>query len=153
MYSTLSPVPGLSRWLDAGAPLEVPVDDMAQIRKLIEARRTLGVPGKPWAERLKAGWRPDQAGDKEKKALLGLAAAYLMFGSTARGGDSVAAFHLSNGATLHQLNWAADLSKKGLQQSGGIMVNYLYELDKVEEQHAAFTRGKVAWSKAVERLA
>jgi malonyl-CoA decarboxylase len=64
----------------------------------------------------------------------------------------VANFHLSNGATLHQLNWAADLSNKGLQQSAGLMVNYLYELDKVEEQHEAFSRGQVIRSRNVEKL-
>ena len=65
----------------------------------------------------------------------------------------MAKFHLANGATLHQINWAADLSKKGLQQSAGLMVNYLYELDKVEEQHEAFSRGEIMASRAVSRLA
>jgi malonyl-CoA decarboxylase len=64
----------------------------------------------------------------------------------------VGKFHLSNGATLHQINWAADLSKKGLQQSGGLMVNYLYELDKVEEQHEAFSHKTVSCSRGVEKL-
>ena len=72
--------------------------------------------------------------------------------TTSKNGDAVANFHLSNGATLHQLNWAADLSNKGLQQSGGVMVNYLYELDKVEEQHEFFSKGNVTRSRAVEKL-
>jgi malonyl-CoA decarboxylase len=67
-------------------------------------------------------------------------------------GDAVGKFHLSNGATLHQINWAADLSKKGLQQSAGLMVNYLYELDKVEEQHDAFLNKTVCFSRGVEKL-
>jgi malonyl-CoA decarboxylase len=75
-----------------------------------------------------------------------------MFYTTSPHGDAVANFHLTNGATLHQLNWAADLSKKGLLQSAGLMVNYMYELDKVEEQHDAFSKGKVIWSRDVEKL-
>jgi malonyl-CoA decarboxylase len=53
---------------------------------------------------------------------------------------------------LHQINWAADLSKKGLQQSGGMMVNYLYELGKVEEQHEAFSHKAVSFARGVEKL-
>jgi malonyl-CoA decarboxylase len=44
------------------------------------------------------------------------------------------------------------LSKKGLQHSAGIMVNYLYELDKVEEQHEAFSNKSVRFSRGVEKL-
>jgi malonyl-CoA decarboxylase len=152
VYSTLSPIPGLTRWFDAGAPLEV-VDATSNFnRKINGARNVLELPGKTWLERIKSGWNPDQCSEKERQALLCLSAAYLMHYTTAKNGDAVANFHLSNGATLHQLNWAADLSKKGIQQSAGLMVNYLYELDKVEEQHEAFSKGKVNWSRAVEKL-
>jgi malonyl-CoA decarboxylase len=152
VYSTLSPIPGLTRWLETGALMEVPDATAAFKRKIEEARRALGLPGKPWTERIKEGWKPDQCSDKEKSALHSLCAAYLMYLTTSKNGDAVANFHLSNGATLHQINWAADLSKKGIQQSAGLMVNYLYELDKVEQQHEAFSKGKVTWSRAVERL-
>jgi len=81
-----------------------------------------------------------------------LCALYLMHKTPEARGDAVGKFHLSNGATLHQINWAADLSKKGLQQSGGLMVNYLYELDKVEEQHEAFSHKTVSCSRSVEKL-
>lgn len=47
--------------------------------------------------------------------------------------DRVANFHLQNGATAERLNWMADFSEKGLCQSAGIMVNYLYRLDEIEE--------------------
>ncbi len=152
VYSTLSPIPGLTRWMDGGAPLEIPEATVSFKRKMDEARRLLGLPGKSWAERVKEGWRPELSDEREQKALLSLCAAYLMHYTTTRHGDAVANFHLSNGATLYQINWAADLSKKGLQQSGGLMVNYLYELDKVEEQHEAFSKGKVTFSRNVARL-
>jgi malonyl-CoA decarboxylase len=67
-------------------------------------------------------------------------------------GDPVAKFHLGNGARLQRINWAGDLSKNGLRQSLGMMVNYLYELDKVEEYHARFLDGEVVDAPAVARL-
>ncbi|KAJ6363897.1 hypothetical protein OIU76_028932 [Salix suchowensis] len=47
--------------------------------------------------------------------------------------DSVANFHLQNGAMVERLNWMADRSEKGLHQSGGIMVNYVYRLEYIEQ--------------------
>lgn len=152
VYSTLSPIPGFTRWLDAGAPLDDQALEPAARRKLGEARQALGLPGKAWAERVKEGWHPDRCDATHQAALTRLCAAYLAHHTTSRTGDSVAGFHLSNGATLHQVNWAADLSKKGLQQSAGLMVNYLYELDKVEEQHEAFSQGRIMRSRAVDKL-
>jgi len=64
----------------------------------------------------------------------------------------VAKFHLGNGAKLHQINWAADLSRKGLRQSACLMVNYLYDLGNVEENHERFANGEIVYSKAVGRL-
>ena len=67
--------------------------------------------------------------------------------------DPVARFHLGNGARLHQLNPGADLSAKGREQSAGIMVNYLYDLSKIEVNHEAyFEKGKVSASRSVKRL-
>ena len=87
-------------------------------------------------------------------ALLKLCAHYLVNeknGELPR--DPVARFHLGNGAQLFRLNGAADLSAKGRNQSGGIMVNYLYDLPHIEENHEAFfDKGKIATSKSVSRL-
>ncbi|KAF6159094.1 hypothetical protein GIB67_032711 [Kingdonia uniflora] len=55
--------------------------------------------------------------------------------------DSVANFHLQNGAMVERLNWMADKSEKGLHQSGGIMVNYVYRLDKIEENAQSYFSG------------
>ncbi|XP_055805078.1 uncharacterized protein LOC129873911 isoform X3 [Solanum dulcamara] len=52
--------------------------------------------------------------------------------------DSVANFHLQNGAMIGRLNWMADRSQKGLTQSGGIMVNYIYRLDNIEDSAQAY---------------
>tara|TARA_B100001094_G_scaffold272948_1_gene279064 strand:- start:3606 stop:4862 length:1257 start_codon:yes stop_codon:yes gene_type:complete len=57
--------------------------------------------------------------------------------------DPVARFHIGNGASLERINLNADMSEKGLQQSFGVMANYLYDLDIVEENHELFFKNKV----------
>jgi malonyl-CoA decarboxylase len=152
IFSTLSPIPGFTQGLDAGAALPEEKLSPVQMRKWKEAQKSLAVGSMTWAERMKSGWHPERCDEAEKTALMRLCSLYLMFKTPEPRGDAVGKFHLSNGATLHQINWAADLSKKGLQHSGGIMVNYLYELDKVEEQHEAFSNKSVRYSRGVERL-
>jgi malonyl-CoA decarboxylase len=66
----------------------------------------------------------------------------------------VARFHLGNGARLERINWAADTSSKGLVQSFGLMVNYVYDLGDVERNHEEYVnRRHVVASSAVEKLA
>jgi malonyl-CoA decarboxylase len=69
-----------------------------------------------------------------------------------REGDAVAKFHLSNGAQLFNINWGADLSKKGVAQSSSLMVNYLYELDAIEQNHEAYVNKTVVFAKSLEKL-
>ena len=52
----------------------------------------------------------------------------------------MARFHLGNGARLERLNFLADTSARGLQQSHGLMVNYLYDLDDIEKNHEAYAQ-------------
>lgn len=67
--------------------------------------------------------------------------------------DSVARFHLGNGARLERINWLGDRSRHGLEQSAGIMVNYLYRLKDIEHNHEVFVNeGTVAASKAVTAM-
>ena len=56
--------------------------------------------------------------------------------------DSVARFHLGNGAYFHRINFLGDLSKKALNSAAGLMVNYKYNLDKIEENHEQFFKEK-----------
>ena len=66
---------------------------------------------------------------------------------------AAARFHLGNGAQLYGLHGGADLSMKGKEESAGIMVNYLYDLPHIEENHEAyFDQGEISVSKAVSRL-
>lgn len=88
--------------------------------------------------------------------LLPLAAKYLV-GAKHKSGlplDSVARFHLGNGARLEAIHGSADLSPNGLAQSRGVMVNYVYDLAEIEANHFALNElGTVAASKAVTILA
>ncbi|MDX1816015.1 MAG: malonyl-CoA decarboxylase family protein, partial [Thermodesulfobacteriota bacterium] len=61
--------------------------------------------------------------------------------------------HLGNGARLERINWQSDLTPKGLMQSAGFMVNYLYELERIERnQEALAHQGEIASSPAVRKL-
>lgn len=116
-FVTLSPIPGLARWLeeeglaaDPSAP-----DTLRQLtaRYLLKAKRSDGMPR-----------------------------------------DPVARFHLGNGATIHQVHAGADTSAKGRAQSAGAMVNYLYDLAKVPQNHERFaTTGEIAASGEIRQLA
>ena len=57
--------------------------------------------------------------------------------------DPVSRFHIGNGASLERINLNADTSEKGMAQSYGVMANYLYDLDVVEENHEIFFKNKV----------
>ena len=155
-FVTLSPIPGFMDWVAAGANLGqgVPEDRLKPAIKATrdQALATLKLDSQSWAERLSAGWHPNQASEKENEALMSLASIYLGLASTGRDGNPVAKFHLGNGAKLHQINWAGDLSRKGLRQSAGLMVNYLYDLSAVEDNHERFANGEVIFSRAVSKL-
>jgi malonyl-CoA decarboxylase len=143
-FVTLSPVPGFAAWLkreraDEGSSL---ID--------AEARRALALTDR-------AGWS-DKAAAREAvaRALRPLAAHYFLYARAAgnRALDPVARFHLGNGARLERLNFFGDRSEAGLRQSLGLMVNYLYDLERIEQNHEAYAnRGEIAASPAIRKLA
>lgn len=151
-FVTLSPLPGLMDWIIGGANVGDLVVPPPRLGKIQHALAVLNLKEKSWPERLSSGWHPELASPAEKEALMQLCAHYLTLMSVRRGGNPVAKFHLGNGAKLHRINWAGDLSKKGLRQSGGLMVNYLYDLEKIEECHERFVQGDVIYSRAVAQL-
>ena len=68
--------------------------------------------------------------------------------------DSVARFHLGNGARLERLDWMADPSDRGMAQSFGLMVNYVYDLGDVERNHEEYVnRHRAVCSSSVEKQA
>ena len=102
-FVTLSPVPGLNRWLVAQgrSPAQPATARALAARYLLEAKRADGLPV-----------------------------------------DPVARFHLGNGAALQAVHAGADTSDRGIAQSGGAMVNYLYDLDRIAANHEAFVTDK-----------
>ncbi|MCF8475145.1 MAG: malonyl-CoA decarboxylase family protein [Emcibacter sp.] len=67
--------------------------------------------------------------------------------------DPVARFHLGNGASLERINWLSDTSKKGMNQSLGMMVNYLYDIDKIQKNHERYAAlGEITLSSSVQKL-
>ena len=143
-FVTLSPVPGFAAWLHKERANERSRTISAP------ARRALALVEKPhWLA--KAAARAALA-----RTLAPLAAHYFLHARTASGRvvDPVARFHLGNGARLERLNPFGDLSETALRQSHGLMVNYLYDLDHIEENHETFAnKGEVVASSAVRKLA
>ena len=138
-FVTLSPVPGLMDYLRKRSA-ENPDSTLTGLTERIS------VPD--WS-------RDDDAVESEKKQLLAAAAHYFLNvkRSDHQPIDPVARFHLGNGASLHQINWRGDVSDKGFAQSAGIMVNYLYDLDKIELNHEAYaTDREIVTSRAVRSL-
>ena len=67
--------------------------------------------------------------------------------------DPVARFHLGNGARLERINWLGNTAARGMRESYGVMVNYLYDRDAIEANHEAFVHsGQVVRSAAVDGL-
>src|SRR5207245_6017165 len=131
-FATVSAVVGFREWLERNPQLM----DLSSL----EAPR----------------WFEDEALSEElKKHVVPLCAYYLLH---ARQGkeprDSVARFHLRNGARLERLNWLGDTSAAGMQRSAGLMANYVYRLPDVERNHEMYTTEyKIAASYEIESLA
>ncbi len=141
-FVTLSPVPGFAAWLARERANE---NSAFLIEPEKQALRPLDEPG----------WHLGPAtAETVRRALMPAAAAYFLRAKTPRGRpiDPVARFHLGNGARLERINFLGDLSSKGLRQSHGLMVNYLYDLDHIEKNHEAFAeKGEVAASSTVRK--
>lgn len=148
-FATLSPVPGFMAWLDKKLAEGDPALLTAGDRKALSAAAGRQGGGKGSLKALLAmpGWQNDQViSEAIRGPLMGLATRYLMNekGLNKRALDPVAHFHLSNGASMESLNWKADSSPRGLGNSAGIMINYLYDLTRIEDNHEAYTStGKI----------
>jgi malonyl-CoA decarboxylase len=66
--------------------------------------------------------------------------------------DPVTRFHLGNGARIERINWGGDPCAKGFKQSYALMVNYVYDLHRLDEYRIGFGKGKIAASSAVLAL-
>jgi malonyl-CoA decarboxylase len=138
-FVTLSPAPGFLQWVRQTNDLPLTEED----RQLLEH---LDSPA--WIENA-------ELAAQMRGMLEPLAAYYFLKARTSKGRliDSVARFHLGNGARLERINWMGDLSTKGLRESAGLMVNYVYRLEDIEKNHEAYANhGEVIASSAVKKL-
>ncbi|MDP1740349.1 MAG: malonyl-CoA decarboxylase [Polaromonas sp.] len=151
-FATLSPIPGFRQWLGKNAA--------AMLQQLGDKERSalglaLGFEPPTAQHLLTAADNLPLLDDRSpvRRMLLACAAHYL--GRVLEDGkplDPVARFHLGNGARVERLNWLGDPSPKGLKQSCGLMVNYLYDLKRLDKHRALLAQGKVPVSGDIEGL-
>jgi malonyl-CoA decarboxylase len=142
-FVTLSPAPNFANWLnrERANPGSAALDDHDR-----EALSALDREG--W-------WRSPEIAENLKEPFLRAAAWYYLRARNGRGlpVDSVARFHLGNGARLERLDWLADTSERALRKSHGLMVNYLYDLDYIERNHEAYAQHRsIVAASAITRL-
>lgn len=143
-YSTLSPVPEFRRWLsktlDHDDATDLVSDEDRETLKQLEIEN--------WHEQyeISAALEP---------VLTRLIGYYLVIAKRNKNPvDPVARFHLRNGALLGQINWLGDVAAERMSQSYGFMVNYVYDLPTIEQNHESYVKNHiVATSDAVARLA
>lgn len=145
-FSTLSPIPGFSRWLAAYFEEgKSSTESNATLQLLAEAARLLNVAAEPDAVFSAPRWWDNQeVADLLKEPLLTLCARYLheLRDKDQAPIDPVARFHLGNGARIERINWLGDVSAKGMRESCGLMVNYLYQLKDIEKNIEAYATSK-----------
>jgi malonyl-CoA decarboxylase len=127
-FATLSPIPGLRHWLqkqDAALVAALQEVDIQQLEESHELRKQLS--------HYAARYLGQEMKDEEPL-------------------DPVARFHLGNGACVEAINWAADLSPKGMKQSFGLMVNYLYDLKKLDKHRDMLSKAIIPVSSKVSKL-
>jgi len=142
-FSTLSPIPGFRHWLERAAAEQtndLPLTDFgrAQLERL----------GDP-------DWHLDKTAAADLEPLLLMLCAHYFLQVTRNGEpvDPVARFHLRNGARLERINWLGDCSPKGMNQSDGMLVNYVYDPKTVTQNHEAYVNdGEVICSATVQQL-
>jgi malonyl-CoA decarboxylase len=143
-FVTLSPVPGFAEWLARERQRE-----QSKVLDGEERAALATLDSQGW-------WQLPESRDVVRDPLMRAAGYYFLHARNSRRTpfDPVARFHLGNGARLEQVNWLADTSSRGLAQSYGLMVNYLYDLKNIEKNHEAYAEARtIVASSAVKRLA
>lgn len=154
-FATLSPVPGFRRWLSKlpgeGDGLLTEVERAMLAGAAPAERRT---PVLASLLNLPHWWEQPALVKALRGPLTCLCAKYLTSTSGPRAAlDPVARFHLGNGARLERINWLGNSSERGIRESFGLMVNYLYDPEAIEANHEAYVRdGRVACSQSVTEI-
>ena len=152
-FATLSPIPGLRTWLTRNLAAMLEKAGVKGRQKLQQDLSSDSVTPELLLAALEA---PVEIDDKSplRKFLLQCAAHYLcQTGKDGKPLDPVARFHLGNGARIERLNWTADGSANGLKQSYALMVNYLYDLKRLDKYRSQYAHGKIPTSGAIDALA
>lgn len=159
-FATLSPIPGLRAWLETAFDQGDLTLEAAQAETIGRLNGNSDPTIYLMALFEQSDWLTDDAiAEQIRPILMRLCVTYMLTTMTDRIGrkravDSVAHFHLSNGAQIERLNWKADLSQKGRRQSAGLMVNYLYRLSDIERNHEEYKgAGKINCAGAIKNLA
>ena len=153
-FSTLSPAPQLRAWLDKNRDA---AKDIATAREWSHIRAAAATSSDTGLLDILAdgAWHKNAALARAlRDPLERLCARYLATAKQDdRPYDPVARFHLGNGARIERINWLADTSAKGLKQSAGMMANYIYDPDAIEDNVESFVgEGKIAVSATIRRL-
>ena len=148
-FATLSPIPGFMNWLEKAASENnlklLNSSEERVIRKVTKKENEnnaihlikSALKDHLWIEN-------DSMAEILEKPVLKLVSHYLINEKGRKGYclDPVANFHLTNGAVMERLNWKSDISENGLKRSAGIMINYLYDLTSIENNHEAYSGEK-----------
>ena len=156
-FSTLSPIPGFRVWLDEALNSEESLIMESDITALRDVSGLTAESGNPLQVILSAeNWLEDETiSAAVEPILMRLCTRYLLNEKelSGRAKDPVAHFHLTNGALVERLCWKANTSEAGMSRSYGLMVNYLYKLDNIEENHESYTgERKIKASSSAKRL-
>ncbi|MFZ2854953.1 MAG: malonyl-CoA decarboxylase [Rhodocyclaceae bacterium] len=159
-FATLSPLPSLRRWADKNPAAWQHAFGAEQLLRIARHCAPKGIAmGSPDDVRqlLAADTWPADARLARllQPGLTRLAARYLLCAKSGnRPYDPVARFHLGNGARIERINPLADTSVRGIAQSYGLMLNYLYDPETIEANVEAFSAsGEVACAAAIRRSA
>jgi len=142
-YATLSPVPGFCAWLKHQLTTPQRLIEFSEPELLLLSQ----LEGSSWCE-------DDSKARQLKPLVLYLCAYYLLYakrGDEPR--DPVARFHLRNGARLERINWLGDRSEKGLRESAGLLVNYVYDRKAVAQNHEVYVNdNEIVHSSVIDHL-
>ncbi|KAH9095526.1 hypothetical protein LEN26_017806 [Aphanomyces euteiches] len=141
LFSTLSPIPGFTKWLYQSGFNQLTEEEVACLKRLAPLQSSAATPSDVLAELLsQPEWYLTDSIVEVVRPILMRLGAYYIYKEKKRGKAfcPVANFHLRNGAIFERLNWLGDVSPKGLKNSAGLMVNYKYELSQVEANNEKY---------------
>ena len=143
-FGTLSPMPGFADWLlsekDENVTKIIGEKNMNNIKFLKSVDLKIG----------------DKRILENKENMSKLAIHYLSNVKNNLGFpiNDVCRFHLKNGAKIDDVIVNANISEVGFKRSFGVMVNYSYELNTIEQNHQDYVNNKkIAISKKIKKHA